>query len=75
MLKNYLLGGAIHYDDTNEITIVVSFIPGSGVSCGKIIQRFPAKDWPDCPFTEAIELVRLFKLLGFKSVTVNLHKW
>ena len=41
-----------------KITFIVSFIPGSGVSCGKIIQRFPAKDWPDCPFTEAIELVR-----------------
>ncbi|GAB6021252.1 hypothetical protein CHUAL_003867 [Chamberlinius hualienensis] len=27
-----------------------------GVSCGKIIQRFPEKDWSDVPFIEGIEL-------------------
>ena len=26
----------------------------SGRSCGKIIQRFPDKDWPDCPFNPRI---------------------
>lgn len=25
-----------------------------GRSCGKIIQRFPDKDWPDCPFNPRI---------------------
>jgi len=24
---------------------------------GKVIQRFPEKDWPDVPFTPGIELV------------------
>ncbi|XP_041365406.1 myotubularin-related protein 13-like [Gigantopelta aegis] len=28
----------------------------SGVSCGKIIQRFPEKDWKTCPFPQGIEL-------------------
>ncbi|XP_048241880.1 myotubularin-related protein 13-like isoform X3 [Haliotis rufescens] len=28
----------------------------SGSSCGKVIQRFPEKDWDDCPFTQGIEL-------------------
>ncbi|KAL5006472.1 hypothetical protein ScPMuIL_015278 [Solemya velum] len=27
-----------------------------GTSCGKIIQRFPEKDWDDCPCTQGIEL-------------------
>lgn len=44
-----------------NITYCLCF-SGSGVSCGKIIQRFPAKDWSDCPFTEAIELVRVISL-------------
>ena len=26
---------------------------------GKVVQRFPEKDWPDVPFTPGIELVRL----------------
>lgn len=34
---------------------------GSGTSCGKIIQRFPEKDWEDCPFTQGIELVSVIK--------------
>lgn len=25
-----------------------------GRSCGKIIQRFPDKDWPDCPFNPRV---------------------
>lgn len=28
---------------------------GSGRGCGKIVQRFPEKDWPDTPFIEGIE--------------------
>ncbi|XP_052225213.1 myotubularin-related protein 13-like isoform X3 [Dreissena polymorpha] len=28
----------------------------SGSSCGKILQRFPKSDWPDCHFTPGIEL-------------------
>lgn len=27
------------------------------LTCGKIIQRFPEKDWPDTPFIEGIEWV------------------
>lgn len=35
-------------------------ILGGGVSSGVILQRFPEKDWPDTPFIEGIEWVRLF---------------
>jgi len=28
-----------------------------GQQCGKILQRFPQKDWDNCPFTQGIELV------------------
>ncbi|ELK18020.1 Myotubularin-related protein 13 [Pteropus alecto] len=31
--------------------------PGSGAGLGKIIQRFPQKDWDDTPFPQGIELV------------------
>lgn len=27
------------------------------LTCGKIIQRFPEKDWPDTPFIAGIEWV------------------
>uniref|UniRef100_A0A8C4LEB6 SET binding factor 2 n=1 Tax=Equus asinus TaxID=9793 RepID=A0A8C4LEB6_EQUAS len=30
--------------------------PGSGAGLGKIIQRFPLKDWDDTPFPQGIEL-------------------
>ncbi|XP_012580914.1 PREDICTED: myotubularin-related protein 13 isoform X1 [Condylura cristata] len=30
--------------------------PGSGAGMGKIIQRFPQKDWDDTPFPQGIEL-------------------
>ncbi|XP_036181251.1 myotubularin-related protein 13 isoform X8 [Myotis myotis] len=30
--------------------------PGSGAGLGKIIQRFPQKDWDDTPFPQGIEL-------------------
>ncbi|KAG1665468.1 Myotubularin-related protein 13 [Nymphon striatum] len=33
-----------------------SSTPGSGLSFGKILQRFPEKDWNDTPFIEGIEL-------------------
>ncbi|MPC33187.1 Myotubularin-related protein 13 [Portunus trituberculatus] len=29
---------------------------GNGIGSGKIIQRFPERDWPDTPFTEGLEL-------------------
>ncbi|CAH1786112.1 unnamed protein product [Owenia fusiformis] len=28
----------------------------NGQSCGRTIQRFPEKDWDDCPYTQGIEL-------------------
>ncbi|XP_042205464.1 myotubularin-related protein 13-like isoform X4 [Homarus americanus] len=28
----------------------------NGIGCGKIIQRFPERDWPDTPFIEGLEL-------------------
>lgn len=30
-----------------------------GQGRGKILQRFPQKDWDNCPFTQGIELVSL----------------
>lgn len=30
---------------------------GSGKRSGKILQRFPERDWPDTPFIEGIEWV------------------
>lgn len=30
---------------------------GSGKRSGKILQRFPEKDWPDTPFIDGIEWV------------------
>lgn len=32
------------------------FVAGSGARCGKILQRFPEKDWPDTAFIDSIEL-------------------
>lgn len=32
---------------------------------GKIIQRFPQKDWEDTPFPQGIELVSLHYILQF----------
>jgi len=36
---------------------------GSGQKgTGKILQRFPEKDWENCPFTQGIELVGIRKI-------------
>ena len=32
------------------------FFTGGGISQGKIVQRFPEKDWPDTPFIDGVEL-------------------
>lgn len=42
--------------DNNEIFSLYWF-SGSGKRSGKILQRFPEKDWPDTPFIEGIEWV------------------
>lgn len=47
-------------------------VVGGGVSSGVILQRFPEKDWPDTPFIEGIEWVRLF-LLEDRFVTLSCH--
>ncbi|ESO95293.1 hypothetical protein LOTGIDRAFT_232003 [Lottia gigantea] len=39
----------------NEIILYYDQLIGSGSSCGKILQRFPEKDWDGCPFTQGIE--------------------
>lgn len=53
------VGYDILYIETN-----VHFL-GSGKRSGKILQRFPEKDWPDTPFIEGIEWV--------KSSYLNIH--
>ena len=51
---------------TNKFKVVPRFIfvteSGSLLGGGKILQRFPEKDWEDVPFISAIELVRDNKL-------------
>jgi len=32
---------------------------GKNQGRGKILQRFPLKDWDNCPFTQGIELVSI----------------
>jgi hypothetical protein len=41
---------------TNNIRNVFVFL-GNDSQQGKILQRFPEKDWPDTPFIEGMELV------------------
>lgn len=56
----------LHYIDkyicTSVCICVCIVIIGGGVSSGVILQRFPEKDWPDTPFIEGIEWVKLFLL-------------
>lgn len=38
--------------------------------CGKIVQRFPEKDWPDTPFIEGIEWVNIYLInLSYTTTT------
>ena len=37
--------------------MVLYIFVGNGISCGKVIQRFPEQDWNNCVFTQGIELV------------------
>lgn len=37
---------------------VFFFFLGSGEGCGKIIQRFPKKDWDGTAFPQGVEMVR-----------------
>jgi hypothetical protein len=41
---------------TNNVRNVFSLL-GNDTHQGKILQRFPEKDWPDTPFIEGMELV------------------
>lgn len=50
------------YMCTSVYICVCIVIIGGGVSSGVILQRFPEKDWPDTPFIEGIEWVKLFLL-------------
>lgn len=43
------------------LIIFVFFYSGSGIGQGKILQRFPEKDWEDNPFPQGIELVRVMQ--------------
>lgn len=43
----------------------------SGVSSGKILQRFPEVDWEDCPYTQGVEWVSyLFIFLKFYFASI-----
>lgn len=41
---------------TEKFFFVINIL-GSGKRSGKILQRFPERDWPDTPFIEGIEWV------------------
>lgn len=45
---------------------------GSGVSSGKILQRFPEVDWEDCPYTQGVEWVSYF--LFFKKILFCINR-
>lgn len=45
------------FPSLNRINQQIVCFAGSGKRSGKIIQRFPEKDWPDTPFIEGIEWV------------------
>lgn len=45
------------------LKFVYLFVAGSGNRTGKILQRFPEKDWSDTPFIEGIEWVRFVRRL------------
>lgn len=40
-----------------ELIYVILSLTGTGSRTGKILQRFPEKDWADTPFIEGIEWV------------------
>lgn len=50
-----------------SVSLCLSFCLGSGLRAGKILQRFPEKDWPDTPFIDSIEL--FCQPLGWKLST------
>jgi len=39
-----------------------------GQGKGKILQRFPEKDWDNCPFTQGIELVSLENVAALYNI-------
>lgn len=41
---------------------------GSARSRGKILQRFPEKDWPDVPFNEGVALVNDSYLMQLANI-------
>lgn len=57
---------------TNYVMCASVVIAGGGVSSGVILQRFPEKDWPDTPFIEGIEWVKLFPWKD-RFVTLSCH--
>jgi len=50
---------------------VVLLIAVGGQGRGKILQRFPEKDWDNCPFTQGIELVSHTALLNIVTRSVS----
>lgn len=53
--------------------LFVLSVLGSGLSSGKVLQRFPEKDWEDTPFIDGIELVSI--LLYIDAYFKNMFKY
>ena len=45
------------------------------MTCGKIVQRFPEKDWPDTPFIEGIEWVSNHLILSLPYLSKRIINW
>lgn len=52
--------------------IFFGYVAVGGQGRGKILQRFPEKDWENCPFTQGIELVSIYIYIYIFSVCILL---
>ena len=68
LMSNVLFCAAVY----EMSSLFMLILPGSGVSCGKIIQRFPEKDWKTCPFPQGIELVSIHHIVINTFVRTNI---
>lgn len=72
----YMYRPSLSYPCHLQLQIINDFIMhfyfvGSGVSCGKTLQRFPENDWDDCPYTQGVELVSFIYLRDILLYFVN----
>lgn len=54
------------YEHSMHWQVSIFLSAGSGEGCGKIIQRFPKKDWEGTAFPQGVEMVSENSLLKLK---------